>query len=86
MQNHAAAIALSIIYPKDDPKLRSELLSLRRYLPSDTRIIAGGRAAPAYSETLALIGAVVVGSLAECSSALDRFRSERLPSSSILLS
>jgi len=79
MQNHAAAIALSIIYPDDDPDLPDELLSLRRYLPSDTRIIAGGRAAPAYGETLARIGAVVVTSLAECCEALDRLRAERRP-------
>lgn len=79
MQNHATVIALSIIYPEDDPHLPDELLSLQRYLPSDTRIIAGGRAAPAYAETLARVGAVVVGSLAECCEALDRLRSERLP-------
>ena len=78
-QNQAGVIALSIIYPDDDPDLPGELVSLRRYLPSDTRIIAGGRAAPAYGETLAQIGAVLVASLAECCEALDRFRSERRP-------
>ena len=83
MQNQAAAVALSIIYPDDDPDLPDELLSLRRYLPSDTRIIAGGRAAPAYGETLARIGAVVVASLAECCEALDRLRSERRPAASM---
>ncbi len=79
LQNHAAAVALSIIYPEDDPNLSDELLSLRRYLPSDTRIIAGGRAAPGYRETLERIGAVVVSSLNECCQALDQIRGERLP-------
>ncbi len=68
MQNHATVIAMSIIYPEHDPHLPDELLSLQRY-----------RAAPAYAETLARVGAVVVGSLAECCEALDRLRSERLP-------
>lgn len=67
------------LYPDDDPHLPDELLSLRRYLPSDTRVIAGGRAAPAYGETLAQAGAVVVASLAECCEVLDRIRRERRP-------
>ncbi len=75
-QNNAAAVALSIIYPEDDPNLPEELLALRRYLPKETRIVAGGRAAPAYGETLARIGAIVVDTLGECSQALDRLRRE----------
>ncbi|MDQ3313379.1 MAG: MerR family transcriptional regulator [Verrucomicrobiota bacterium] len=77
LQHRAIAVALSIIYPEDDPNLPGELLSLRRYLSSDTHIIVGGRAAPAYRETLVRIGALVVGSLSECGEALDRLRSER---------
>ena len=76
LQNNAAAVALSIIYPEDDPSLPGELLNLRRYLASSTRIIVGGRAAPAYAETLTRIGAIVVGSLTECCDALDRVRKE----------
>lgn len=79
LQNHAAAVALSIIYPEDDPNLPGELLNLRGYLSSSTRIIVGGRAAPAYAETLTRIGAIVVGSLPECCDALDRVRKETLP-------
>ena len=76
LQNNAAAVALSIIYPEDDPNLPGELLNLRRYLAPATRIMVGGRAAPAYSETLMRIGAIVVGSLTECCDALDRARKE----------
>ncbi len=54
------------------------VLSLRHYLPSDTRIIAGGRAAGAYRATLEGIGAAVVSSLDECCQTLERIRSERL--------
>ncbi len=50
----------------------------RRYLPSDTRIIAGGRAAGAYRAPLEGIGAAVVSSLDECCQTLERIRSERL--------
>ena len=75
-QNNAAAVALSIIYPEDDPNLPEELLALRRYLPEQTRIIVGGRAAPAYGETLARIGAIVVDTLGDCCEALDRLRRE----------
>ena len=73
-QNNAAVVALSIIYPGDDPNLPEELLGLRRYLPDETRILVGGRAAPAYDETLARIGATVVDSLEDCCEALDRLR------------
>jgi DNA-binding transcriptional MerR regulator/methylmalonyl-CoA mutase cobalamin-binding subunit len=76
LQNNATAVALSIIYPEDDPHLPDELLNLRRYLASSTRIIVGGRAAPAYAETLTRIGAIVVSSLTECCEALDRVRKE----------
>lgn len=75
-QNNAAAVALSIIYPGDDPNLPEELLGLRRYLPNETRILVGGRAAPAYAETLALIGAIIVETLGDCCEALDGLRRE----------
>lgn len=72
----AAVVALSIIYPEDDPQLPEELLSLRRYLPF-TRLIVGGRAAAAYGETLVRIGASVVASLDECCEVLTKIRGER---------
>ena len=72
LQNHAAAVTSSIIYSED------ELLSLRRYFPSDTRINAGGLATAAYRATLDRIGAVVVSSLDECCQTLERIRNERL--------
>ena len=77
-QRGAAAVALSIIYPEDDPHLSEELISLRRYLPPEARIIVGGRAAPAYREALSRIGALVVDSLAGFCDALDRLRKERV--------
>lgn len=56
-QNQARAVALSIVYPDDDPNLPAELETLRKRLPNDIKIIAGGRAAASYSSTLDKIGA-----------------------------
>jgi MerR family transcriptional regulator, light-induced transcriptional regulator len=72
-QNQARAVALSIVYPEDDPLLKAELTRLRELLP-DTPILAGGRATPAYRRTLDEIGAVTPADLAELGTALDRIR------------
>lgn len=58
VQNQARAVALSIVYPEDDPNLPLELENLRKYLPSEIKIIVGGRASGAYKDTLARIGAI----------------------------
>lgn len=52
LQNQARAVALSIVYPEDDPNLPQELEQIRRYLPAQTELFVGGRAAEAYSGTL----------------------------------
>ena len=58
LQHKARAIALSIVFPGDDPNLPAELESLRRHLPEEIRIIAGGRAAESYASTLTTIRAL----------------------------
>jgi DNA-binding transcriptional MerR regulator/methylmalonyl-CoA mutase cobalamin-binding subunit len=73
-QHQARAVALSIVYPEDDPNLPAELENLRKYLPAETRIIAGGRAAAAYSATLTKIGATRATQLKELYTALDALR------------
>lgn len=62
----ATAVGLSIVYPPDDYELPGELILLRRLLPAETAIIAGGRAAPAYAAVLDKIGA-------PCCTDLDTF-------------
>ncbi len=57
IQNQARAVAISIVYPEDDPALPGELENLRQFLPSTTAIIAGGRAAGAYGPVFRKIGA-----------------------------
>jgi len=61
-QLDAQAVALSLVYPKDDPHLRLELKKLHQLLPSDVTLIVGGRAAEGYYNTLNEIGAVIVKS------------------------
>lgn len=53
----ARAIALSLIYPSDDPRLAGELREIRRLAPERTDILVGGPAAKAYEPVLGEIGA-----------------------------
>jgi MerR family transcriptional regulator, light-induced transcriptional regulator len=59
-QLDAKAVALSLVYPKDDPHLRSELKKLHLLLPAEVTLIVGGRAVDGYYDTLTEIGAVIV--------------------------
>ena len=56
-QNKSRAVALSIVYPEDDRSLPNEIETLRRYLPLQVALFVGGRAASAYEEVLAKVGA-----------------------------
>ena len=74
LRNEAAAIALSIVYPEDDPNLPRELIDLARLLPASTRILVGGRAARSYLDTLVRIGALYGASIDEFGEQLDALR------------
>ena len=41
----AKVVALSIVYPSDDPQLKKDLLNLKKMLPENVSLIVGGRAA-----------------------------------------
>ncbi len=81
IRNNAAAVALSIVYPEDDPALPGELTDLARLLPATTRLFVGGRAAAAYSATLDRIGALY-GDMHEFGVHLDSLRRAPAPGSS----
>jgi len=51
-QKKARAVALSILYPADDPRLPDQLRKLRGLLPETLPILVGGAAAPSYGETI----------------------------------
>jgi DNA-binding transcriptional MerR regulator/methylmalonyl-CoA mutase cobalamin-binding subunit len=73
-QRRARAVALSLVYPEDDPRLEGELTLLRESLPGDVKLLAGGRAMPAYREALEKVGALPIENLAQLGSTLDNLR------------
>jgi MerR family transcriptional regulator, light-induced transcriptional regulator len=73
-QNRARAIALSLVYPEDDPRLEGELTLLRELLPPEVALLTGGRAMPAYLDAIEKIGAVQMKDLSNFSSTLDDLR------------
>lgn len=75
LRTEARAVALSLVYPKDDPDLPRELEQLRSYLAARTAIIVGGRAAEAYRKTLEKIQARIAGGIQDFYELLDQVRS-----------
>jgi len=73
-QCRAKAVALSLVYPEDDPRLATELTSVRLALPPEVTLLVGGRAMAAYREVLKSIGATLVEDLPQLGSALDSLR------------
>lgn len=74
IQNHARAVALSIVFPEDDPELPGELQQIHRCLPEGVTVLAGGRAALAYRQSLRSIGAIVCQDLDELYAKLAELR------------
>lgn len=74
VQKRARAVALSLVYPEDDPRLPGELTRLREALPAAMTLLVGGRAAPAYREVLDRIGAVSIEDLTQLGLTLDGLR------------
>ncbi len=73
-QARARAVALSIVYPADDPRLPLELRALGRYLLPGVALMAGGRAAASYAEALHDIGAVRLENLTDLQQYLASLR------------
>lgn len=70
----ARAVALSLVYPPDDPLLGDDLRRLRRLLSPTTALIAGGRASQAYAAVLDEVGATRVADLPALRRELERLR------------
>jgi len=79
LSQKASALALSIVYPPDDPGLPTELARLRSLLPAELPIFAGGQAAPAYASALDGIGALRADTLDQLGGLLDAVRTGRQP-------
>jgi DNA-binding transcriptional MerR regulator/methylmalonyl-CoA mutase cobalamin-binding subunit len=74
VRRQAKVIALSIIYPLDDPALHYRLKQMKRLLPAGLHLMVGGSGAYAYQETLQAIGAATSDSLMGVAAHLDQLR------------
>jgi len=74
MQNRARAVGLSIVFPQDDPVIPQELQALGRFLPKQTAVLVGGRAASGYAGVITSIGGTLTPDLAALTRELDRLR------------
>jgi methanogenic corrinoid protein MtbC1 len=72
------AVALSLVYPADDPRVMQDLTMLRRYLPKEVELIVGGRGSTGYADVLAAIGSVHLRDMAALRHHLETLR-QRLP-------
>lgn len=70
----ASALALSIVFPEDDPNLPAELLKLGLLLPQHVQVLVGGRASAAYLPALRKIGAKMPATLDELDVELSMLR------------
>lgn len=73
-QNNARAVALSIVYPADDPRLEPELQKLRRLLPGEVALLIGGRAAFGYRATLEMPGIQLLKDMPSFTAILEALR------------
>jgi len=73
-QCRARAVALSLVYPEDDPQTEGELMRLRESLPAKVALLVGGRAMPAYRKALENAGAIPIENFADLGSTLDSLR------------
>lgn len=70
----ARAVALSMIYPEDDPRLLTELRRLTDLMPTGIAVLAGGPAAHANLASLNEIGISCLYGLADLEARLDHLR------------
>jgi methylmalonyl-CoA mutase cobalamin-binding subunit len=72
----ASAVALSIVYPNDDPYLSSDLRKLRRLVGDELLLLVGGRSAIGYSDVLKEIAATYASDMKEVRQHLRLQRSD----------
>jgi len=70
----ACAIALSIVYPPDDPTLPAEIERLKRLIPDHVGIIVGGKSASAYARVIDEVGGKQSTDLASLRDRLAEYR------------
>lgn len=73
-QTGSKAVALSIVYPADCSRLNEELRLLRKTLPADVPVLAGGRSAAAYAACLRELKVEIIEDLPGLWETLNRLR------------
>ena len=76
---HADALALSIVYPPDDPRLTEELRKLSRLTAKHIPILVGGRSASAYSNILDEIDAIKITGFTDLRRELEQIKKTAFP-------
>ncbi|MEM9481654.1 MAG: MerR family transcriptional regulator [Verrucomicrobiota bacterium] len=74
LRHKARALALSVIYPGDDPNLPAELGTLREQLPDEFPVLIGGRCAEDYAAAIDKHDFHLLAGLDELYEALDDAR------------
>ena len=72
--SHAAAVALGIARPADDPHLPNTLRQIKNSLAENTSLIVCGSAVSGYTEVIEEVKAVVVQTMGELRLELDRLK------------
>ena len=72
--SHAAAVALGIARPSDDPHLPNVLRQLKNSLSENTAMIVCGSAVSGYTEVIEEVGAIIVQTMGELRLELDRLK------------
>jgi len=71
-QSDAVAVAISLVYPRNDPTTRRELEALAEALPPGIAIIVGGGAADSYADALEAVRAIRLESFEDLRAYLAR--------------
>jgi DNA-binding transcriptional MerR regulator/methylmalonyl-CoA mutase cobalamin-binding subunit len=77
VKSGAKAVALSLVYPADDPRIPAELGRLKRLLPHNLSVLIGGRAAEAYKAAIASSEASFITDVADFRQHLEQVRVNR---------
>ena len=73
----AKVVALSLVYPNDDPQLKLDLVNLKKMLPEKISLIVGGRAAGGYMDILDEIGAIKINDTKQLRVELEAIREQK---------
>jgi DNA-binding transcriptional MerR regulator/methylmalonyl-CoA mutase cobalamin-binding subunit len=74
----ASGIAISLVFPTDDPGIAEQFVELRAAVGPTMPILAGGRAAPSYGEAVESVGGRLIASLEDLYASLAVMEQERV--------